>query len=110
KKISNVELVGYEIDKKYCSLAKAKNRWKNITFYNDDINNLTDFNFDIILTFLFEKQHKTLIYLYSKFPIGALIISNTFKIPFGDNNSYDFIVAPKSRMLMRKIYVYKKAR
>jgi 16S rRNA A1518/A1519 N6-dimethyltransferase RsmA/KsgA/DIM1 with predicted DNA glycosylase/AP lyase activity len=107
KRISNAKFVGYEIDSKCYSSAKIKNKWENISFFNENINNLTDFNFDIILTFLFERQQKTLIHLYNKFPVGTLIISNTFKIPFEDG-TYDLFDVLKSNILMRKVYIYKK--
>jgi SAM-dependent methyltransferase len=108
KKIKNVELVGYEIGKLYHSKAVSNNKYKNITFYNEDIHNLSDFNFDIIFTFLFERQQKELIYLYKKFPVGTIIISNTFKIPFEDDGTYSLLETLKSRILFKKIYVYKK--
>ncbi|MDR0572143.1 MAG: methyltransferase domain-containing protein [Rickettsiales bacterium] len=108
KRIKNVELVGYEIDKFYYSIAKLKNKWKNISFYNDDIKNLEDFNFDIVLTFLFEKQQRELIPLYKKFPSGTLIISNTFKISFGSEDGFILQDVIKNRFLQKNIYIYKK--
>jgi hypothetical protein len=108
KKMQNIELVGYEIDKLYYSIAKLRNKWKNIMFYNDDINNLEDFNFDIVLTFLFEKQQRELVSLYKKFPAGTLIISNTFKIPFGDEDSFILQDTIRNKFLQKSVYVYRK--
>jgi SAM-dependent methyltransferase len=109
KKVSNVEIVGYEIDKLYYFLANLRNKWENISFHNDDINNLKDFNFNIILTFLLERQSKTLINLYKKFPVGAIVISNAFRIPF-DDDTWALSEVKKSRFLLWKIYIYKKIR
>ena len=45
------ELVGYEISKIPYDISKKLNKSKNIQFFNDDIFNLKDFEFDFVITF-----------------------------------------------------------
>lgn len=91
KEIKNVNLVGYEISKFAFKISKMLNFNKNIHFVNDNIFNLKDFDFDIITTFLFVKQQKEIKELYQKFKVGTIIISNSFKIPFEEDDGFELI-------------------
>ena len=48
----NVELDGYEISKFIYKISNFRNIYSNIKLFNDDINNLKDFNYDIVIYFI----------------------------------------------------------
>lgn len=101
------ELVGYEISNFPYKISKIFNKSKNIKFINDDIFNLDDFKFDIVLTFILAKQQKLFLNIYRKFPKGTLIIANSLSIPFENTDSFKLI--DTIRVCYRwNIYVYKK--
>ena len=101
-----VEFVGYEISGFAYRISKFFNRYKNIKFIKDDANNISDFNFDIVLTFILKKQQKLFLNVYRKFPKKTLIIANSLPIPFDDNE--DFKLVRTIRVLYRwNIYIYK---
>lgn len=109
KRIKNASLVGYEISSFAYKISKLINRFKNISFVNDDIFNLKDFDFNIITTFLFVKQQKEIIDLYKQFKVGTIIISNSFKIPFEEKDGFELIdVIPVH--LSWNVNIYKKTK
>lgn len=100
---------GYEISKLSYRVSMLKNKHQNITFINDNIVNIKNFNFNIIVTFLFLKQQKDLIQFYNKCPLNTLIISNSFEIPFTEEDCYD-LIETKTIYFRWTIYIYKKTR
>jgi SAM-dependent methyltransferase len=85
------ELIGYEILNFPYKISKYLNKSENIKFINNDIFDLKDFNFDIVITFMLAKQQKSLLKIYRKFPIGTLIIANSLPIPFKKNDNFKLI-------------------
>ena len=82
------ELVGYEISKIPCNISKKLNKSKNIQFFNDDIFNLKDFEFDFVITFILAKQQKLFLPIYRKFSKNTIIIANSLPIPFEENDNF----------------------
>lgn len=109
KKVPNANYVGYEISTLSYRVSVLKNKYKNINFINDNIFNAKDFNFNIIVTFLFLKQQRELIQLYNKCPLNTLIISNSFQIPFTEEDCYE-LIETKKIYFRWTIYFYKKVR
>lgn len=101
----NVEFVGYEISKIIYTISKLRNRYKNITLIHDDINNMKDFNYDIVITFILAKQQKLFLDIYRKFPKGTTIIANSLPIPFEENDNFKLIRTIKVHYHWN-IYIY----
>lgn len=101
------ELIGYEISNFPYKISNIFNKSKNIKFIHDDIFNLKDFNFDIVITFILAKQQKLFLDIYRKFPKGTLIIANSLSIPFEEKDSFKLI--DTMRVCYHwNIYIYKK--
>ncbi|MFC1659828.1 hypothetical protein ACFL0U_04660 [Pseudomonadota bacterium] len=86
-----IEFTGYEIQKIPYKISKLLNKSTNITLIKDDINNLKDFNFDVILTFILKKQQKQFLHIYGKFPKNTIIIANSLPIPFNKKDSFKLV-------------------
>ena len=108
KNIKNkkIELIGYEISNFAYKISNFRNKYKNVELINDDINNLKDFNFDIVITFILAKQQKLFLNIYKKFPSNTIIIANSLPIPFEENDNFKLI--EKIRVCFKwNIYIYK---
>lgn len=101
------ELVGYEISSFPYKISKFLNKSENIKFYNDDIFNLKDFDFNIVITFILAKQQKLFLNVYKKFSKGTLIIANSLPIPFNKEDNFELIDTIKV-CYHWKIYIYRK--
>lgn len=101
----NVEFVGYEISNIIYKISKFRNRYKNITLIHDDINNMKDFKYDIVITFILAKQQKLFLDIYRKFPKGTTIIANSLPIPFEEGDNFKLIKTIKVHYHWN-IYIY----
>ena len=101
----NVEFVGYEISKIIYTISKLRNRNKNITLIHDDINNMKDFKYDIVITFILAKQQKLFLDIYRKFPKGTTIIANSLPIPFEEGDNFKLVKTIKVHYHWN-IYIY----
>lgn len=102
----SVEFVGYEISELPYKISQFRNKYSNITFIKDDINNLKDFDFDIVLTFILAKQQKLFLNIYRKFSKNTMIIANSLPIPFDKDDEFELIDTIK--VLYRwNVYIYK---
>lgn len=108
KNVKNINLTGYEISKMAYYISKMRNKYLNIELIYDDIKHLETYNYNVIIAFLFKKQHRELLYLYRKFSMGTLIISNTFIIPFSEKDCFKLINTIYIPLINRNIYIYKK--
>lgn len=107
RKRKNVYFTGYEISSFAYKISKFRNKYKNIKLIKDDINNLDNFDYDIITTFILKKQQKEFIEIYKKFPPNTLIIANSLAIPFKIEDNFELI--QKIRVTFgHNIYIYKK--
>ncbi len=106
KKGVKVEFVGYEISKLVNKIAQIRNQSDNIKLIRNDINNLKDFNFDIVITFIHAKQQKLFLDIYRKFPAGTTIIANSLPIPFSKEDSFKLVQTIKVHYRWN-IYIYK---
>lgn len=84
----DIELTGYEISKFIYKISVLRNKYDNIQIINDDINNLNDFKYNIVITFILAKQQKLFLDIYRKFPKGTTIIANSLPIPFDKNDIF----------------------
>ena len=101
----NVELDGYEISKFIYKISNFRNIYSNIKLFNDDINNLKDFNYDIVITFILAKQQKLFLDIYRKFPKGTTIIANSLPIPFASDDGFKLVKTIKVHYHWN-IYIY----
>ncbi|HSQ97327.1 MAG TPA: hypothetical protein VLL98_01260 [Rickettsiales bacterium] len=101
------ELVGYEIANFPWKISKFFNKSNNIKFVNDNIFNLKDFKFDIVVTFILAKQQKLFLDVYRKFPKGTIIIANSLSIPFEERDNFKLIDTVKVHYRWN-IYIYEK--
>ena len=106
-KDKEIKLVGYEISNFAYKISKSKNKCQNVELINDDINNLNDFNFDLVITFILAKQQKLFLDIYRKFPAGTTIIANSLPIPFEENDNFQLIKTIKVGFRWN-VYIYKK--
>ncbi len=106
-KDKEIKLVGYEISNFAYKISKSKNKCQNVELINDDINNLNDFNFDLVITFILAKQQKLFLDIYRKFPTGTTIIANSLPIPFEENDNFQLIKTIKVGFRWN-VYIYKK--
>ena len=102
-----VSFVGYEISDFAYKISKFLNKSKNINFIKDDINNLRDFDFDIVLTFILKKQQKLFLNIYRKFPENTLIIANSLPIPFEKNDNFKLVETIKV-FYRWNLYIYRR--
>lgn len=112
KALSNVQnkkiqLVGYEISALAYKISKLRNKYKNVELIKDDINNLNDFNFDLVITFILAKQQKLFLNIYRKFPSGTTIIANSLSIPFEEDDKFELVETIKV-CFRWNIYIYRK--
>lgn len=109
KNITNkqIKLVGYEISSFAYKISKIRNNYNNIEIIKDDINNLNDFNFDIVITFILAKQQKLFLNIYRKFPKNTIIIANSLAIPFEKDDNFQLIETIKV-CFRWNIFIYKK--
>lgn len=106
-KNQKIEYVGYEISNFSYKISKFLNKSDNITLIKDDINNLKDFDFDIVITFILAKQQKLFLNIYRKFKKGTIIIANSLAIPFEKDDNFELIKTIKV-CYRWNIYIYKK--
>jgi SAM-dependent methyltransferase len=99
--------IGYEISKFSYKISKLRNKFKNIYLINDDINNLCDFDFDFVITFILAKQQKLFLNIYREFPKGTFIIANSLPIPFEKKDDFELIEIIKVHFNW-DIYIYRK--
>ncbi len=102
-----VELVGYEISNFAYRISKFRNKYENVTLIKDDINNLNNFDFDLVITFILAKQQKLFLDIYRKFPSGTTIIANSLPIPFEKEDNFQLVETIKV-CFRWNIYIYKK--
>jgi len=102
-----IELVGYEISSFAYKISKFRNKYKNVKLIKDDINNLNDFNFNFVITFILAKQQKLFLNIYRKFPSGTIIIANSLAIPFEKQDNFELIETIKV-CFRWNIYIYRK--
>lgn len=103
----NIDLVGYEISSFAYKISNFRNKYKNVKLVKDDINNLKNFDFDIVITFILAKQQKMFLNIYRQFPSGTIIIANSLSIPFEKGDNFQLIET--IRVCFRwNIYIYKK--
>ena len=100
------ELIGYEISKIPYDISKKLNKSKNIQFFNDNIFNLKDFNFNFVITFILAKQQKLFLPVYRKFSKNTIIIANSLPIPFEENDNFRLVKTIKVDFRWN-IYIYK---
>ena len=103
----NIEFVGYEILSIIYKISKLRNRYNNITLIHDDIKNIKDVNYDIVITFVLAKQQKAFLDIYRKFPKGTIIIANSLAIPFEETDNVKLIKTIKVHYHWN-IYIYQK--
>lgn len=101
------EFVGYEISNFPYKISQFFNKSKEIEFINEDIFNLKDFKFNIVITFILKKQQKLFLDVYRKFPKDTIIIANSLAIPFEKTDNFELVETVRV-CYHWNIYVYKK--
>lgn len=86
-----LNIIGYEICKIPYKISNILNNCKNVKIINEDINNIKNFDCDIVTTFFLAKQQKNLLDIYRKLPKNTIIIANSIPIPFENDDKFKLI-------------------